>query len=41
METYTRRLFARGQQIAQKQGLILVDTKYEFGKRDGKVLLYF
>ena len=39
METYTRRLFARGQQIAQKQGLILVDTKYEFGKRDGKVYL--
>ncbi len=39
MEEYTRRLFARGQQIAAKQGLILVDTKYEFGKRDGKVYL--
>ncbi len=39
MEDYTRRLFARGQQIAAKQGLILVDTKYEFGKRDGKVYL--
>ncbi|MBR0258872.1 MAG: phosphoribosylaminoimidazolesuccinocarboxamide synthase [Prevotella sp.] len=39
MEDYTRRLFARGQQIAEKQGLILVDTKYEFGKRDGKVYL--
>ncbi len=39
MEDYTRRLFARGQEIAQKQGLILVDTKYEFGKRDGKVYL--
>ena len=39
MENYTRRLFARGQQIAEKQGLILVDTKYEFGKRDGKVYL--
>ncbi len=39
MEDYTRRLFARGQMIAQKQGLILVDTKYEFGKRDGKVYL--
>ena len=39
MEDYTRKLFARGQEIAQKQGLILVDTKYEFGKRDGKVYL--
>ena len=39
MEDYTRRLFTRGQEIAQKQGLILVDTKYEFGKRDGKVYL--
>ena len=39
MEDYTRRLFARGQEIAAKHGLILVDTKYEFGKRDGKVYL--
>jgi phosphoribosylaminoimidazole-succinocarboxamide synthase len=39
MEDYTRKLFARGQEIAMKQGLILVDTKYEFGKRDGKVFL--
>ena len=39
MEEYTRKLFARGQEIAAKQGLILVDTKYEFGKRDGKVYL--
>ena len=39
MEDYTRRLFARGQEIAAKQGLILVDTKYEFGKRDGRVYL--
>ena len=39
MENYTRKLFARGQMIAAKQGLILVDTKYEFGKRDGKVYL--
>ena len=39
MEDYTRRLFKRGQEIAEKQGLILVDTKYEFGKRDGKVYL--
>ena len=39
MEDYTRKLFARGQEIAMKQGLILVDTKYEFGKRDGIVFL--
>ncbi len=39
MEEYTRKLFARGQEIATKHGLILVDTKYEFGKRDGKVYL--
>ena len=39
MEDYTRKLLARGQEIAEKRGLILVDTKYEFGKRDGKVYL--
>ena len=39
MEDYTKKLFRRGQEIAAKQGLILVDTKYEFGKRDGKVYL--
>ena len=39
VEDYTRKLFARGQVIAAKQGLILVDTKYEFGKRDGKIYL--
>jgi len=39
MENYTRRIFKRGQEIAAKRGLILVDTKYEFGKRDGKVYL--
>ena len=39
MEDYTRKLFKRGQEIAAKRGLILVDTKYEFGKRDGKVYL--
>lgn len=39
IEDYTRKLFKRGQEIAAKQGLILVDTKYEFGKRDGKVYL--
>ena len=39
MERYTRALFARGTEMAAKKGLILVDTKYEFGKRDGKVIL--
>lgn len=39
MEDYTRKIFARGQEIAAEHGLILVDTKYEFGKRDGKVYL--
>ena len=39
MEKYTRKIFQRGQEIAAKRGLILVDTKYEFGKRDGKVYL--
>ena len=39
VEGYTRKLFARGQEIAARQGLILVDTKYEFGKRDGKIYL--
>ena len=39
MEDYTRKLFARGQETAAKHGLILVDTKYEFCKRDGKVYL--
>ena len=39
VEDYTRKLFQRGQEIAAKHGLILVDTKYEFGKHDGKVYL--
>lgn len=39
MEHYTRLLFQRGSEIAAEKGLILVDTKYEFGKRDGKVYL--
>ena len=39
MEKYTRALFKRGSEIAASKGLILVDTKYEFGKRDGKVYL--
>ena len=40
LEKYTRSLFQRGTEIAQKRGLILVDTKYEFGKTtDGKIVL--
>ena len=39
MEDYTRRLFKRGTEMAAEKGLILVDTKYEFGLRDGKVIL--
>ena len=36
---YTLALFKRGTEIADKMGLILVDTKYEFGKKDGKIYL--
>ncbi len=39
LENYTHKLFERGSQIAEKMGLILVDTKYEFGKKDGKIYL--
>lgn len=40
LEKYTRDLFARGTEIAAARGLILVDTKYEFGKtKDGKIVL--
>ncbi len=39
MEKYTRLLFERGSQMAAEKGLILVDTKYEFGKADGKIYL--
>ena len=40
LETYTRALFKRGTEIAKERGLILVDTKYEFGKtKDGKIVL--
>lgn len=39
MEEYTRALFQRGTEIALENGLILVDTKYEFGLLDGKVCL--
>ncbi len=39
LEKYTRLLFERGSQIAAEKGLILVDTKYEFGRDDGKIYL--
>jgi phosphoribosylaminoimidazole-succinocarboxamide synthase len=39
LEKYTRAVFQRGTEIADKMGLILVDTKYEFGKKDGKIYL--
>lgn len=39
LEKYTRAIYARGSEIAAKMGLILVDTKYEFGKKDGVIYL--
>jgi phosphoribosylaminoimidazole-succinocarboxamide synthase len=39
LEDYTRKLFKRGTEMAADMGLILVDTKYEFGKKDGKIIL--
>lgn len=39
LEEYTRKLFKRGTEMAAEKGLILVDTKYEFGKKDGKIYL--
>jgi phosphoribosylaminoimidazole-succinocarboxamide synthase len=39
LEKYALALFQRGTEIAAEKGLILVDTKYEFGKRDGKIYL--
>ena len=39
LEAYTRAIFQRGTEIAAKMGLILVDTKYEFGKKDGVIYL--
>ena len=39
LEEYALKLFERGSEMAAKQGLILVDTKYEFGKKDGKIYL--
>ncbi len=39
LEDYTRKLFQRGTEMAAEMGLILVDTKYEFGSKDGKIML--
>ena len=39
LEEYTRAIFQKGTEIAARQGLILVDTKYEFGKRNGEIYL--
>lgn len=39
MEEYMRKLFARGQEMARARGLVLADTKYEFGRLDGKLIL--
>lgn len=39
LEAYTRALFKKGTEMAAAQGLILVDTKYEFGKKDGKIVV--
>lgn len=39
IEAYALQLFARGNELARKQGLILADTKYEFGKRNGEIVL--
>lgn len=39
LEDYTRKLYAMGTEAAAKQNLILVDTKYEFGKKDGVIML--
>lgn len=39
MSRYSLSLFKRGNEIAKSRGLILADTKYEFGKRDGKIML--
>jgi phosphoribosylaminoimidazole-succinocarboxamide synthase len=39
LEKYTKELFKKGTEMAAEKGLILVDTKYEFGKKDGKIYL--
>jgi phosphoribosylaminoimidazole-succinocarboxamide synthase len=39
LSDYALKLFARGQEMARSQGLVLADTKYEFGRLDGKIIL--
>ena len=39
LEDYTHRIFKRGTEMAKERGLILVDTKYEFGEKDGQIYL--
>ncbi len=39
IEEFTRQLYARGSEVAERNGLILVDTKYEFGRKDGQLCL--
>ncbi len=39
LEEYTHKLYQRGVEMAKERGLILVDTKYEFGMKDGKIML--
>lgn len=39
IKAYALALFARGRDLARKQGLVLADTKYEFGRRDGRIML--
>ena len=39
LEEYTRAIFQRGSEMADERGLILVDTKYEFGKKEGEIFL--
>ena len=39
LESHTRALFKRGTEMAAERGLVLVDTKYEFGKKEGKIIL--
>jgi phosphoribosylaminoimidazole-succinocarboxamide synthase len=39
LTTYMRQLFARGQELARARGLVLADTKYEFGRLDGQLIL--
>ena len=39
LESFTKAIYQRGTELAADRGLILVDTKYEFGKKDGQIYL--